>query len=512
MDQFDAAIVGGGPEGLVAAIKLARAGLRVCVLEKETEPGGRAVTREFHPGFRASPYADELPAVAPRLYRELELARHGAILAPSPASTCVSEGGRSIFFADEARTARAVPPESRVGLLAYRREIECLQEAIEDRASLVTARARGFSLNPRLGSVRFTSWPAGGWATASLEELLRLRIADPVLQLHLAADATSGRAVSPYLSGTALHALAPGVGRSGQPPGGMGKLGAALARVAAASGVLLRCGAEVTNISLKNDRARSVVIGGREEIRARVVVSALDLKSTVLDLMRWSEVSPELIRRVGQYRQAGQTARVLFALDAPPNLPLAREVPDVALGPIHVVPTFESLALAHEAWSAGALPRAPLVTLRVPSFADPRLAPVGKAIMTATLAAIPAQMHEGSWRNGKRAQLIAIALAAAERVMPGVTSRVIASKTIVAPEIETALGCNDGDLDGGELAPDQALGFRPFEGVDWQDGRTPVAGLYLGGSSSAASPFLLGASGERAALAVLTDLKKRPAA
>jgi phytoene dehydrogenase-like protein len=173
------------------------------------------------------------------------------------------------------------------------------------------------------------------------------------------------------------------------------------------------------------------------------------------------------------------------------------------------VPSFECLALAHEAWSAGAQPHAPLVTLRVPSFADPRLAPVGKAMMTATLAAIPAQLHEGSWLNGKRGQVQAIALAAAERVMPGVTSRVIASRTIVGPDVEAALGCNDGDLDGGELAPDQALGFRPFEGVDWQDGRTPVAGLYLGGASSAAAPFLLGASGERAALAVLTDLHKR---
>jgi phytoene dehydrogenase-like protein len=132
--------------------------------------------------------------------------------------------------------------------------------------------------------------------------------------------------------------------------------------------------------------------------------------------------------------------------------------------------------------------------------------------MTATLSAIPSQLHEGSWFNGKRAELFRIALAAAERVMPGVTSRVLASKTVVGPDIETALGVNDGDLEGGELAPDQALGFRPFDGLDWQDGRTPIAGLYLGGSSSAAAPFLLGASGERAALAVLTDLKKRSAA
>jgi phytoene dehydrogenase-like protein len=69
------------------------------------------------------------------------------------------------------------------------------------------------------------------------------------------------------------------------------------------------------------------------------------------------------------------------------------------------------------------------------------------------------------------------------------------------------LGATGGDFEGGEFAPDQALEFRPFGGVEWQDGRTLIAALYLGGPSSAASPFLLGASGERAALALLADLK-----
>jgi phytoene dehydrogenase-like protein len=70
------------------------------------------------------------------------------------------------------------------------------------------------------------------------------------------------------------------------------------------------------------------------------------------------------------------------------------------------------------------------------------------------------------------------------------------------------LGLTLGDLDGGELAPDQMLGFRPFP--DWAPGRTPVAGLYLGGVSAAPSPFFTGLAGDRAARALLQDWKNPP--
>ena len=75
----------------------------------------------------------------------------------------------------------------------------------------------------------------------------------------------------------------------------------------------------------------------------------------------------------------------------------------------------------------------------------------------------------------------------------------IAAATIVPPDIEEALGLTGGDLDGGMLAPDQMLAFRPGP-------RTPVTRLYLAGPSSAAGPLGLGAAGIAAAVAVMTDL------
>ena len=506
MERYEAAIVGAGPEGLVASIVLARAGLRVLVLEKSDEPGGRATTLEFHPGFRASAYADELPPMPHRLYRSLGLARHGAILAPSPASVAVTAFGTSVLFANEERLARSAPAETVPDLLAFQRETARARAAIENRASTITqVQRRWFGPNNATNSA--PPWPAGPWVSESLDGFLRERIKNPLLRLHLAADAICGRAVSPFLAGTALHALAPGIGGSGQPPAGLGRLARALADIAVASGVMIRCDATVTHISVAQGRAAGVVVDGRESIETAAVLSALDLKQTVLGLVSWGDLPDAVPKRAGRFRMTGQRARVLFALDAAPDLPCACDSRDTARGPIHVADSLEDFSRSHESWRAGTIPENPLVTLRVPSFSDPRLAPIGKAVMTATLGGIPARLFDGAWTDEKRSRLAEFALAAAERAMPGVAARVLAQHVLVGADVEAALAASAGDLDGGELAPDQALDFRPFGGPEWQDGRMPVQGLYLGGPSSAPSPFWLGASGERAALAMLADFQ-----
>jgi phytoene dehydrogenase-like protein len=481
------------------------------VLERQRRAGGRAETYEFHPGFKASPYADEFAAIPSRLFRALDLARHGALLAPAPASVCVSGAGVSIAFSDEARAWRAAPPVARDSYLALRREVEALKLAID---------ARGLE-PPSQPEPRFSfrkprahpPWPGEEWGLRSLEEILRRRIPDAALRLHVAADAVAGRAVSPALAGTALHLLAPGAGRSGMPAGGMGAFGVALWSAAVKAGAVIRCGADVRAVRMRRRRATGVVLAGGEEIAAAAVLSTLDVKQTFLGLVPRGDLADAAFARIGQYRIAGQFARVLIALDAPPSFAAPLDNPDLRLSPIHVAASFDAIGLSHEAWQAGNIPAEPLVCLRVPSLVDPRLAPPGKAVLTATISPIPYRLGDGDWTQARRERIAEIALAAAERVAPGVTQRVIAGRTIVAPDFEQALGLTAGDLDGGEFAPDQALGFRPFgdgspEWVSaWRDGRTPVPGLYLGGPSSSASPILLGVPGGRAARTILTDFE-----
>jgi phytoene dehydrogenase-like protein len=477
MGRFDAAIIGGGPEGLIAAITLARAGFQVIVLEKASVPGGRATTREFHPGFRASPYTDELPAIPSRLYRGLGLARHGAILAPSPASMLISDSGSSLIFADAARAARAVPQAARSGFLAWREEVEALRRLVEERASSPVAPAPRRWFDWRRAA-REGPWLIESWARASLRDVLRARVPDPLLRLHLAADAVSGRAVSPYLAGTALHALAPGIGRSGRTAGGLGRLGAALADIAKEAGAFIRCDAEITEIRVRRGRATALVVQG-EGIAARAFLSTLDVKRTMLGLIASSELPQSVVKRLGYFRMAGQAARVLFALDAPPELSRARDIPDAASGPIHVLGSMKGLTLAHDLWSAGRLADQPLVTLRLPSLSDPRLAPIGKAVMTATISAVPWRMS-GSWEEPRREHLAAIALSAAQKAFPKISSVVLAQHVIVGVDVEEGLGATEGDLDGGEIAADQILDSRPLSASASLAARAIIADLKTG--------------------------------
>ncbi|HRL07643.1 MAG TPA: FAD-dependent oxidoreductase, partial [Brevundimonas diminuta] len=75
--ETDVVILGGGHNGLVCAFYLARAGLKVTVLERRGVVGGAAVTEEFHPGFRNSTASYTVSLLNPRVIADMELPRHG---------------------------------------------------------------------------------------------------------------------------------------------------------------------------------------------------------------------------------------------------------------------------------------------------------------------------------------------------------------------------------------------------------------------------------------------------
>lgn len=487
MLRYDAAIIGAGGDGLAAAIVLAREGLKTILVERGAVPGGRFVTREFHPGFRASPFLDEVPPIPPALFWSLGLARAGAVMAPNCFSLALWPDRKNAIGHGQGLPALMAMAESR----------QCRDAVLARADTDVETVPPRFSFFRKL---RHASWPGEDWAVVSLDNMLSERIREPDLKAHTMAAALAGRTCDPFLAGTALHLFAPATGDGAVVLRGQGTFAEALAHAARNAGAEIACGIDVAEIRRDKRGVAAIGLAGGAEIEARAVISTLDPKQTFLSFFVWNSLPPELVGRAGNFRMAGSTARLLIALDALPELPA-----QALRAPLHVAPAAGNFTDAHAAWRAGLIPETPPAVLRIVSATDPSLAPAGKAVMTATLGAIPFHLFDGAWTHEKRELLRGRVLAAAESVLPGLTARVIAAEVVVPPDIEADLGATEGDLWGGEIASDQMLGLRP--GIGGMVPRTPVPGLYLAGPSTAAGVAASCVSGVIAARAAIADLK-----
>ena len=480
--RYDAAIIGAGAEGLAAAALLAASGVKTIVVERSERAGGRATTREFHPGFRASPFVDELPPIPADIHWALDLSRRGAIFRPAPVSSAIWPNRQNVLRRGDASS------------------VHRFLGAATERASDIRAHAaREIDNAPRYSFFPLfkaqpapASWPGEGWMASSLGEVLAREIGDPDTAAHLAAAALNGRTADPLVTGSALHLST--LDSSGAVTGGLGRLADALIAAAREAGAELFLGRDATDIRHAKGRVTGVGLADGSAIEARAVISTLDLKRTFLSFFQWNALPKEIVHAVGNFRMAGATARVLFALDTALSSAVDRR------GAIHVSPDLGDLAEANSAWRTGTIaPRLPM-TLRVVSAADPMLAPSGQAVVTVTLGAVPYRLFDGAWTREKRDVLRRQALAALEMAMPGAGAHVIAADVIAPPDIEEALGATDGDLAGGELAADQMSSAWP----DFPYPRCPLKGLYLAGSWLAMSATC--AAGAAAARTVTADL------
>src|SRR5690348_5682769 len=101
-------IIGGGHNGLVTAFYLAKAGFKPLVLERREQPGGAAITGEFHPGFRCSTLAHSAGPLRPDVIRDMQLERHGLkLIAPEVGVTALSPDGRALLLYNDSRKASA---------------------------------------------------------------------------------------------------------------------------------------------------------------------------------------------------------------------------------------------------------------------------------------------------------------------------------------------------------------------------------------------------------------------
>jgi phytoene dehydrogenase-like protein len=524
---YDAIVIGAGHNGLVAAAYLARAGMRTLVLERRDEVGGAALTGDLAPGFRAPTLAHTVGRLRPSVFRDLHLERHGLrLIAPAArAFLPLPEGGGVTLWADPAGTAdefRGGRAADAKGWRELDRLIGRLARVLNELASITPPDSKSIGFGDALSGLRLlrSYRGLGRKDGAAFLRVLPMPVADFVaehvadgrLQAAVAFRGTLYSSLGPMAAGTTENLLSESGGGGGAAGhtvyarGGPGALTQTLADAARAFGAEIRTAAAVARIVTGDGRAHGVALASGEEIGARAVVSAIDPKHALLDLVDPVELGPQLRWRMSNYRSTGSVAKVNLALGA---LPAFRGVGDDAggrervAGRIVLAESVEALEEAADECRHGRVPASPPLEATIPTLVDPALAPEGKHVLSVIVQSVPYRLAEGDW-DACRDVLGDLVLLRLEEVAPGISSLVEAREVIAPPDLESEYGLSGGHPLHGEAALDQWLAWRPI--LELGRYRTPIAGLYLAGSGSHPGGGITGGPGANAAREIAADI------
>jgi phytoene dehydrogenase-like protein len=509
----DAIVIGAGHNGLAAAFYLARAGLKPFVLERRDEVGGGAVTNALHPGFQC-PTLSHNVLLHERIVREMDLRRHGAeFLTPAARVFAPSVLGPVVLYDEVAQSVDSLLRVSEKDAAAYAgfhagmtRFASVLATMLESPPPaldglgvgdmwtlLKTGRAfRELGTRESHRLLRWLPMPVADLVTESFET--------DALRAALSAPGLSGTMLGPRSAGSSLvlmlneaHQLLAGGARRVR--GGPGALSRAMATAARTAGAVIHTGMKVERILVRDGRVAGVIAGG-QEIPASTVLSTVDPKTTLLGLIDPQDLSPTVVRRIGNYRSHGTVAKVNLALSGLPAFSGAARDAAVLSGRIHIGPGLDYMERAFDHAKYGQISADPWLELTIPSILDPALAPAGAHVASVYVHYAPRRLRTGPWSTWRNA-VLASTLRVLERHAPGITAMVVASQLITPEDLERDYGFGGGHVFHGELAVDQLFTMRPLLGYGRYE--SPVPGLFLAGAGTHPGGFLTGVSGRLAA-------------
>lgn len=524
-DKYDVAIIGGGHNGLITAAYLAKAGRKVLVLEKKKIIGGIAVTEEFFPGFSASSITDESDSLSPKIVAALNLKQFGyKVLPTDPLIFAPQIDGKHLtIWHDVQRTAGEIAHFSRTDADSYPVFIKKMRKIAQIMAGL------NHMTLPDMPDVGLRDMPemlklvkpirSLGWKNITqVMRILPLSVADllgewfesDIVKAAIAASALNNISLGPQESGTAYSFLQNfansnnGLFRSGgQIKGGSGALTMALADAAENAGVKIQTHAEVSRITMENGCAAGLVLTDGKTISAGAIVSAVDMRSTFLQLVDPGQLDKTVLKNVQNITYGGTMARVHFALDALPGFTgMTGNAQQILSGHIQIAPSIVYLQKAFDPVKYGQFAEHPYLDIRIPTLKDPSLAPDGKHVMSATVKYMPYNLREGNW-EALRDSLGRLVTKIISGMAPDFEQCVQHCHVITPLDLETGYNLPEGSLAHGDITLDQSLWMRPIPG--YTKYRSPVKGLYLCSAATHPGAGMTGINGLNAARRVLKD-------
>ena len=528
MKTYDAVVVGAGHNGLTTAAFLAKSGLDVVCVEKNDYIGGAAVSRNLHEDWIYSNCSYVCSLLRPEIYRALELHRHGLQVTPYGGSLTFMENGDYYgSYHDPEVAYRERARHSQYDADAYARyRADTQRQCRFIRDFLLTTPPDPTSFHPRdlLGLLAIGS-KFGEMGEDRMYEALRfwtMSVADYVNEYFETDVIKAAHSISGII-GTALGVYSPGtayvllhhymgdvdgnIGTWGYARGGMGAVSHALAGAFQQYGGELRTEAGVEKIRVKGGAANGVALENGEEINARVVVSAMDVKRTFLSCMDRSDVDEDFYRRVENFKIRGSSGKLNIALDGLPTFPALPDDSTLYFSDIHFLDSLERMERAYDDWKAGTWSKDPFVDMLIPTMVDPTMAPPGKHFMSCFVQYCPYEVEGRPWTNEDREAFGNTVIEQIANYSPNFKSLIKHVEIRTPQDIEEQIGITEGNIFHGELTMDQLMFNRPVPG--FAKYRTPVDALYLCGSSTHPGGGVMAAPGANAAREILGDLKRK---
>lgn len=521
--ETDVVILGGGHNGLVCAFYLARAGLKVTVLERRGVVGGAAVTEEFHPGFRNSTASYTVSLLNPTVIAEMELARHGLRVVERRMSNFLPLPDGRYLAAGEGRTASEVAKFSTRDaerLPEYERRLDAVAEVLRAlvletppnlpdggwreavpellKSAGVARRLGGLDLTARRDVLDLFAKSAGDWLDGWFES-------DPIKALF-GFDGVVGAYASPYTPGTAYvllhHVFGEVDGRKGvwgHALGGMGAITQAMAAACVEQGVEIRLEAPVAQVLTEKGRAVGAVTEAGDVVRGRAVISNLHPRLLFDRLVDPAVVPADFTERMSRYASGSGTFRMNVALSELPRFTALPQPGDQHTAGIIIAPSLNYMDRAHAEARLHGWSREPIVEMLIPSTLDDSLAPPGQHV-----ASLFCQHVSPDLADEDREKVADLMIETVDRQAPGFKASVVGRLALGPRDLERRFGLIGGDIFHGRLTLDQLFSARPVLGH--ADYRMPVPGLYLCGSGAHPGGGVTGAPGRNAARSVLKDL------
>ncbi|MEX0834257.1 MAG: NAD(P)/FAD-dependent oxidoreductase [Actinomycetota bacterium] len=528
-NQYDAVVIGGGHNGLVAAAYLAKFGKRVVVLEARHKTGGATDTSQpwpEAPEFKVTTLSYTISLMPPYIINDLRLPEFGYKVLPLSMGYLPLPGGGSIKEGGDQRqvweTYAKFSKADADNLGPYFEWIDRIGKMLKpllDRTPPHVGSKRLKDVRDQAQLLWMLRKDVDEGTAADITRLFTMSVSDlldrwfenDTIKGFMAVNGIIGTWAGPMEPGTAYVLMHHSIGEEtegqvaswGQPEGGMGAIADAMRRSAEASGAEVRVNSPVEKVLIQDGRATGVVIKGGEEVSAKVVITACHPQITFLDQIDRADLPAEFVNDIEHWRTRSGTVKINLALAELPEFTADPGFdPDVHGSAIQILDDMEYLERAFQEARSGKGAELPFSDCEIPSVWDKTLAPEGKHVMSLFSQWVPKEWADEDHTEDLERYADRL-IDRFNAVAPNFKGSILHRQIIGPREMQEEYNLIGGNIFHGELAVDQLFHMRPAP--KFGDYRTPIKGLYQASSGTHAGGGVSGLPGHHAVREIRKD-------